>query len=210
MWFCFVAVFRYLCRRFLKSSDDGDEMVHAVTDISTLSQTVKTAETSRQSSAPEPRTKREISDISDADSDRTSTAAPSPTSQTHFGKEFPPSPPTIVDREYASDSGDEAEPDSPRRGRKKDAGGDDRSSDRKKSKRRGSGKRASGQAEVKTVQDTEESSHRVPSGRDVGYDDGEDLDEDEAVDSSETPTLRPSKRRTNGKKTHPPPDCVIS
>ncbi|KAG6617643.1 Ras-related protein Rab-23 [Phytophthora cinnamomi] len=62
-------VFRYLCRRFLKSGDDGDEMVHAVTDISTLSQTVKATEMSRHTSSPEPRAKREISDISDIESD---------------------------------------------------------------------------------------------------------------------------------------------
>ncbi|EGZ21521.1 hypothetical protein PHYSODRAFT_387258, partial [Phytophthora sojae] len=111
-------VFRYLCRRFLKSGDDGDEMVHAVTDISTLSQTVKPADISRYPPSPEPHTKREISDISDIESDRTSTAAPSPTSQTCLGKSFPPSPPTIINRECDSDSGDDAAPDSPRRSRK--------------------------------------------------------------------------------------------
>ncbi|KAG6972914.1 hypothetical protein JG687_00001210 [Phytophthora cactorum] len=184
-------VFRYLCRRFLKRGDDGDETVHAVTDISTLSQTAKPKTTSR----PEPRTKREISDISDVDSDRTSTAAPSPTTQTHLSKAFPPSPPTVADREYASDSGDD-EPDSPRRGRKND---DDRDY-KKQDKRRDSGS----EADI-----AEESPRHAPSKRDNECDE-EDLDEDESVDSSETPKLKPSKRRTNGKKTHPPPDCVIS
>ncbi|KAF4042462.1 Ras family [Phytophthora infestans] len=103
-------VFRYLCRRFLKRGDDGDEAVHAVTDITSLSQTSKSKSTSRHN-ALEPRTKREISDSSDVDSDRTSTAAPSPT---HVSKAFPPSPPTVADRDYASDSGDE-DPDSSRR-----------------------------------------------------------------------------------------------
>ncbi|KAG7384907.1 Ras- protein Rab-23 [Phytophthora pseudosyringae] len=200
-------VFRFLCRKFLKSGDDGDETVHAVTDISTLSHTVKPKDTSRQISPPEPRGKREISDISDIDSDRTSTAAPSPTTQTHLNKVFPPSPPTVVDREYASDSGGEAEPDSPRRGRKKDE--DDRVNDRKQDNRRGSAKRGSGQAKAEMVQDAEESPRRAPSGREVECEE-DDLDEDEGADSSETPKLKPSKRRTNGKKTHPPPECVIS
>ncbi|KAL3663014.1 hypothetical protein V7S43_011956 [Phytophthora oleae] len=184
-------VFRYLCRRFLKSGDDGDETVHAVTDISTLSQTAKPKDTSRLNESPKPRTKREISDISDIDSDRTSTAAPSPT---HLTREFPPAPPIVADHEYASGSGDEAEKDSPRRGRQKS----DRDYDRKQD-RQGSGKHGSGKAEAETED-------AAPSHAK----DGDDLDEDEGADSSGTPKLQPSKRRTNGKKTHPPPDCVIS
>ncbi|GMF32215.1 unnamed protein product [Phytophthora lilii] len=187
--------------------DDGDEVVHAVTDISTLSQTVKPADNARRNSIPEPRAKREISDISDIDSDRTSTAAPSPTSQAHYGKSFPPSSPSTIDREYASDSGDE---ESPRKGRKHDFGTDDRSNERTHDKRRGSSRRTSGREEREIAQDTEESPRRASSGRDLEYDEGDDFDEDEGVDSSETPKLKPSKRRTNGKKTHPPPECVIS
>ncbi|KAL4164390.1 hypothetical protein KRP22_004256 [Phytophthora ramorum] len=202
-------VFRYLCRRFLKSGDDGDEMVHAVTDISTLSQTVKATETSRHSSQPEPRTKREISDISDIESDRTSTAAPSPTSQSHLGKAFPSSPPTIIDREYASDSGDEAEPDYPRRGRKSD-GGDARDSGRKETKRQSSSKRNPRQDEDDIAERTEESPRRADSDRGKDREDFDDEGEDEDEDSSDTPKLNPSKRRTNGKKTRPPPECVIS
>ncbi|KAK1938159.1 Ras-related protein Rab-23 [Phytophthora citrophthora] len=190
-------VFRYLCRRFLKSGDDGDETVHAVTDISTLSQTAKPTCTSRLKESPEPRTKREISDISDVDSDRTSTAAPSPTAQVHLNRAFPPSPPTVLDREYASDSGDESEKDSPSRGRKKSAVNEERDYDRKQDKR-GPGKRGSGNAEA------DESPHHTLAK------DEADLDVDEDAESSETPKLKPSKRRTNGKKTHPPPECVIS
>ncbi|KAG1708743.1 hypothetical protein DVH05_022368 [Phytophthora capsici] len=175
-------VFRYLCRRFLKRGDDGDETVHAVTDISTLSQTAKPTNTSRLN-VPEPRTKREISDISDANSDRTSTAAPSPTAQIHLNREFPPSPPTVLDRDYASDSGGEAEKDSPRRERQKSAVYEEKDDDR------------SGRAAA------DESPH---------YRAKEDDDLDEDAEFSETPKLQPSKRRTNGKKTHPPPDCVIS
>ncbi|KAE8894005.1 hypothetical protein PF005_g14007 [Phytophthora fragariae] len=193
-------VFRYLCRRFLKRGDDGDEMVHAVTDISTLSQTVKPADISRHSSSPEPRAKREISDISDIESDRTSTAAPSPTSPSHLGKSFPPSPPTIIDREYDSESEDEAERDSPRRSRKTS----DRVDDERK--RRSSSRR---EEEREMAQETEESPRRAPSGREYELDDGDNLEEDEDA-SDEAPKLQPSKRRTNGKKTHPTPDCVIS
>ncbi|GMF47954.1 unnamed protein product [Phytophthora fragariaefolia] len=178
------------------SGDDGDEMVHAVTDISTLSQTVKSMDISRHASSPEPRAKREISDISDIDSDRTSTAAPSPTSQSHLGRSFPPSPPTIIDREYDSDSGNEDS--SPRK------------SDKQIKSRRYS-RRDSGEEERELAQETEESPRRAPSGREYEFvDDENDLDGDEGVNSSEEPKLRPSKRRTNGKKTHPPPDCVIS
>ncbi|ETK87195.1 hypothetical protein F441_08477 [Phytophthora nicotianae CJ01A1] len=186
-------VFRYLCRKFLKSGDDGDETVHAVTDISTLSQTAKPKTMPRHNS-PEPRTKREISDISDVDSDRTATAAPSPTTQSHLIKAFPPSPPTVADREYASDSGEE-EPDSPRRGRKNDDDQDYKKID----SRRDSGS----EADV-----AEESPRHAPSKRDKECE--EDDEEDESVDSSGMPKLKPSKRRTNGKKTYPPPDCVIS
>ncbi|KAJ8574774.1 hypothetical protein ON010_g4440 [Phytophthora cinnamomi] len=201
-------VFRYLCRRFLKSGDDGDEMVHAVTDISTLSQTVKATEMSRHTSSPEPRAKREISDISDIESDRTSTAAPSPTSQSHLGRSFPPSPPTITDREYDSDSGDEAERDSPRRNRKND---NDSGDVRKQIKRRSSSRRASNEEERDIARETEESPRRAPSGREYEFEDeGDDDDDEESVNSSDAPKLQPSKRRTNGKKTHPPPDCVIS
>uniref|UniRef100_H3GLF1 Ras-related protein Rab-23 n=1 Tax=Phytophthora ramorum TaxID=164328 RepID=H3GLF1_PHYRM len=160
-------------------------------------------------SQPEPRTKREISDISDIESDRTSTAAPSPTSQSHLGKAFPSSPPTIIDREYASDSGDEAEPDSPRRGRKSD-GGDARDSGRKQTKRQSSSKRNPRQDEDDIAERTEESPRRADSDRGKDREDFDDEGEDEDEDSSDTPKLNPSKRRTNGKKTRPPPECVIS
>jgi hypothetical protein len=202
-----LAVFRYLCRRFLKSGDDGEEMVHAVTDISTLSQTVKAADTSRHSGVSEAKTKREISTVSDVDSDRTSTAAPSPTSQTPIGRAFPPSPPTTIDREYASDSGDEAEPDSPRRGRKSEVDADDRDV---RSKRRGSTQQTTRHSEHAVAEDFEESPRRAPSGRDMAYSEEEDFDEADATGSPDAPKLMPSKRRTNGKKTHPSPECVVS
>ncbi|OWZ14084.1 Ras family GTPase [Phytophthora megakarya] len=188
-------VFRYLCRRFLKRGDDGDETVHAVTDITTLSKAVTTPTISHQNS--EHRTKRELSDVSDIDSDRTSTAAPSPTAHSHWNRPFPPSPPTVVDmREYASDSGDEAEPDSPKKGRKKEMEDDERIQNKHRDD--------SGEGETKRSK----SVRKAPSGRD---EDEDDLDDDESTNSTDTPKLKPSKRRTNGKKTrYPPPDCVIS
>ncbi|RLN26272.1 hypothetical protein BBJ28_00004534, partial [Nothophytophthora sp. Chile5] len=196
------------------SEDAGDETLNAVADISTLSKPAGAG------SSPDHRSKREPSDMSDFGSDRTSTAAPSPTAKAPAKKPFPPSPPAVIDREYATDSDEEAEqPDGRRRRSIDDVGGADaeeRGDERTQSKKERSSKRSSKAAGSPV--DMEEGTRRALSGLDSDPDedkqaednDGDSDGDDDAETTAAPLKLQPSKRRTNGKKTHPTPECVIS
>ncbi|RLN43824.1 hypothetical protein BBJ28_00006076 [Nothophytophthora sp. Chile5] len=207
-------VFRYLCRKFLNNGagDAGDETLNAVADISALSKPTGAG------SSPDHRSKRELSDMSDFGSDRTSTAAPSPTVRAPAKKPFPPSPPAVIDREYATDSDEEAEqPDDRRRGSIDDVGGADaegRGDASTQSRKERSSKRSSKAA--KSPVNMEEGTRRALSGLDSDPDEDEQAEDNDGDDDDDGKTtasplkLQPSKRRTNGKKTHPAPECVIS